>query len=160
MKIRACVNIIILIILITTGCRNNDDEEQRLTWSTDAPLSIPYRVRLQRFERGNLVRNHSFETGKIFKLDSATTSFAIDGWQQIGQNVEWTDIRNDSLYKRKEAFSGYRAVKISRQKAYETDIHGEGILSDFIKVIPGNYNLSLYVRLENIKPLRARLGTR
>ena len=53
-----------------------------------------------------------------------------------------------------------RAIKISRNTAYETDEQGEGILSDFIKVIPGNYNLSFYTRLENVFPLRARLGTK
>ena len=37
---------------------------------------------------------------------------------------------------------------------------GEGIISDFIKVIPGNYSLSMYTRMENIRPQRPRLGTR
>lgn len=159
MKFRAGAYCFIFITILLCGCRDRE-EEQRLTWSTDAPAGIPHRLRLQRFERGNLIRNHSFETGKIYKLDSATTSFAIDGWQQVGRNVEWTDIRNDSVYKPDDAFSGYRAVKISRSKANETDKQGDGILSDFIKVIPGNYSLSLYARLENVMPWRARLGTR
>jgi hypothetical protein len=34
------------------------------------------------------------------------------------------------------------------------------VLSDYIKVIPGNYLLSLYIRLENVVPQRSRLGTR
>ncbi len=84
----------------------------------------------------------------------------VDGWQQLGRHVEWVDIHSDSLYNPNEAYSGYRAIKIVRKTAYETDEQGEGILSDFIKVIPGNYNLSLYARLENIFPLKARLGTR
>jgi len=160
MKTRYCIYIIAAVLLFINGCRNNDAEEQRLTWSSDEPLSIPYRVRFQRYERTNLIRNHSFETGKVFKLDSSTTSYVIDGWQQIGQNVYWTDTRNDSLFDYNDAYSGYRAVKISRPGAYETDTQGDGILSDFIKVIPGNYKLSLYERLENVMPLKARLGTR
>jgi len=161
MRIAVYAYMIALCGLLLTGCRkSNDIEEQRLSWSTDAPLTIPYRVRWQRHERNNLVRNPSFETGKIFKLDSLTTSFAIDGWQQIGQHVQWVDIKNDSVYHYNEAYSGIRAVKIKRKRAYETDEQGEGILSDFIKVIPGNYQLSLYMRLENVKPGKSRLGTR
>ncbi len=159
MKVSTGAYIIILLTLLTTGCRKSDDKE-RLNWSTEAPLNIPYRIRLQRFEKGNLIRNHSFENGRTFKLDSATTSFSIDGWQQVGQHVEWTDTRADSVFAKDEAFSGYRAVKISRSGAKETDTQGEGILSDYIKVIPGNYSLWLYMKLENVMPLRARLGTR
>ena len=61
-------------------------------------MTIPYRTRLQRLEKGNLVRNPSFETGRTFIIDSSTTSFVIDGWQQIGQHIEWVDILTDSLY--------------------------------------------------------------
>jgi hypothetical protein len=115
---------------------------------------------MKQTEKANLVRNHSFETGKTFMLDSMKNSFAIDGWQQVGRNVEWVDVRKDSLYKSNEALSGYRAVKIVRKQAFETDEQGEGIMSDFIKVIPGNYSLSFYSRIENAFPQRARLGTR
>jgi hypothetical protein len=147
--------------LLLNGCHKNKDvEEQRYTWSTDAPLTIPYRTRLQRLGKNNLLRNFSFETGRTFTLDSSTTSFVVDGWQQVGRHVEWVDIRNDSLYKPDEVFTGNRAIKIVRKTAYEIDAQGEGILSDFIKVIPGNYSLSLYARLENVFPLKARLGTK
>jgi|WetSurSiteA1Bulk_404760.scaffolds.fasta_scaffold00012_22 hypothetical protein len=145
--------------LFTGGCkRNSNIEDQRYTWSTEAPLTIPYRARLQRFEKGNLVRNHSFETGRTFVLDNSTSSFVIDGWQQVGQHVRWVDTRSETLYHPDEAWSGYRAVKIIRDNAYETDEQGDGIMSDFIKVIPGNYILSLFVKLEDIRPVRTRLG--
>ena len=58
-----------------------------------APLTIPYRIRLQRLEKVNLVRNRSFETGRTFAIDSSRTSFVLDGWQQVGQHVEWVDKR-------------------------------------------------------------------
>ena len=161
MKSRFFAYIIVASSLFLNGCHKSKDiEEQRYTWSTDAPLTIPYRTRIQRLSKANLLRNFSFETGRTFTLDSSTTSFVVDGWQQVGQHVEWVDIRNDSLYKPDEVYSGYRAIKIIRKTAHETDAQGEGILSDFIKVIPGNYNLSLYARLENVFPLKARLGTR
>ena len=143
MKISACAYIFAISGILLNGCsKNKDIEEQRYTWSTDAPLTIPYRIRIQRLEKANLVRNCSFETGRTFALDSSTTSFVVDGWQQVGRNVEWVDKRIDSLYEPGEVYSGYRAIKIVRKIAYETDEQGEGILSDFIKVIPGNYNLS------------------
>jgi hypothetical protein len=150
---------LLLAGMLIPGChRKKDPEEQRLLWSTEAPLSIPYHTRLQRLEKKNLIRNHSFEEGRTFKLESAKTSFVIDGWQQIGQHVEWVDTRLDSLFSPDEALSGYRAVKITRRHANETDEQGEGILSDFIKVIPGNYSLSFYTRLKNIRTVKGRLG--
>jgi hypothetical protein len=159
MKFRSLLYLLAVLLLFIEGCRKNSDiEEQRYLWSTEAPLTIPYRVRIQRFEKGNLLRNPSFETGRLYKLDSLKTTFAIDGWQQTGENVHWVDTQKDSLFSADEAFSGYRAVKIERTSAMETDLQGEGILSDYIKVIPGNYSLSLYARLQHIVPNRSRLG--
>jgi hypothetical protein len=159
---KRCFNVYIIAVfcLLLNGCHKSKDVDERYLWSTDAPLTIPYRIRLQRLEKLNLIRNPSFETGRSFTIDSSTTSFVVDGWQQVGRHVEWVDKRADSLYSPDEVFAGYRAIKIVRKTAYETDDQGEGILSDFIKVIPGNYDLFLYTRLEHVFPLRARLGTR
>ena len=140
-----------------TGCKK-DPDEQRLSWSTEAPLSIPYRQRIQRLEKKNLLRNCSFETGKILKVDSLKSSFVIDGWHQIGEHVEWVDTKNEDLYNKNEAFSGYRSIKITRHQANETDKQGEGVLSEFIKVIPGNYSFSFFTRLEKVMPVKSRLG--
>ena len=116
MKSRFFAYIIVASSLFLNGCHKSKDiEEQRYTWSTDAPLTIPYRTRIQRLGKANLLRNFSFETGRTFTLDSSTTSFVVDGWQQVGQHVEWVDIRNDSLYKPDEVYSGYRAIKIIRK---------------------------------------------
>jgi len=150
---------LVLTGIFFTGCRK-DPDEQRLSWSTEAPLSIPYRQRIQRLEKKNMLRNTSFETGRIFKLDSLKTSFVMDGWHQLGEHVEWVDTRKENVYKKSEALSGYRAVKIVRHHANETDQQGEGVVSEFIKVIPGNYSLSFYTRLENVKPVNSRLGVR
>jgi hypothetical protein len=159
MRSLSFISFIFVAGLVLSGCnRKKDPEEQRLSWSTESPLSIPYRVRLQRLEKKNLLRNPSFETGRTFRLDSTKTSFVIDAWQQVGQHVAWVDTRQDSIFLKNEAFSGFRSVKITRNQAYETDIQGEGIMSEFIKVIPGNYHLSFYTRLENILPVKGRLG--
>ncbi len=147
--------------LMVTGCKKQRDvEETRYTWSSEAPLTVPYRIRLQRFEKANLIRNHSFETGRTFDLESSTNSFVIDGWQQVGQHVQWVDTRLESRYKPEEVFSGCRSVKIVRETAYETDVQGDGIISDFIKVIPGNYTLSCYMKLEQVYPATSRWGMR
>jgi hypothetical protein len=156
-------SIIFILLLLTgtifTGCKK-DPDEQRLSWSTEAPLSIPYRQRIQRLEKKNLLRNCSFETGKILKVDSLKTSFVIDGWHQTGEHVEWVDTRNEKLYRKNEAFNGYRSIKVVRHRANETDKQGEGVLSEFIKVIPGNYSFSFYARLEKVMPVKSRLGIR
>lgn len=156
-------SLIFISLLLTgiffTGCKK-DPDEQRLSWSTEAPLSIPYRLRLQRLEKKNLLRNCSFETGKILKVDSLKTSFVIDGWHQTGEHVEWVDTRNEDIYGKNEAFNGYRSIKIVRLHANETDEQGEGVLSEFIKVIPGNYSFSFYSRLEKVMPVKSRLGIR
>ncbi len=148
-----------LIGIFFAGCKK-DPDEQRLSWSAEAPLSIPYRQRIQRLEKNNLLRNCSFETGKILKVDSLKTSFVIDGWHQSGDHVEWVDTRNEKLYKKGEAFTGFRSIKIQRPHARETDQQGVGVLSEFIKVIPGNYSFSFYTRLENVMPVKSRLGIR
>jgi hypothetical protein len=161
MSVRFFIYLILVAgCVMVTGCKKHRDEETRYTWSTEAPLTVPYRIRLQRFEKANLIRNHSFETGRTFDLESSTTSFVIDGWQQVGQHVQWVDTRLDSLYKPDEAFSGPRSVKIVRKTAYETDEQGDGIISDFIKVIPGNYTFSCYMKLEQVYPAKSRWGIR
>jgi len=160
MKFLSKIFLLISAVVLIFACRRNDTDSQRLSWYTEDPGSIPYRIRLQRYERPNLLRNESFETGRTFAVDSNRSSFVIDGWQQSGDGVQWVDISNDSTYKHDEVFTGSRSVKITRNKAYETDTRGEGITSEFVRVIPGNYNLTFYTRLQNIQPNRARLGTR
>ncbi|MBN2481654.1 MAG: hypothetical protein JXB19_07940 [Bacteroidales bacterium] len=155
------ISLIMIFVLIFNGCeRRNDIERQRLSWVTEDPLTIPYRTRFQRYERPNLLRNGSFETGRTFSIDSGRTSFVVDGWQQSGEHIEWVDINKDSIYGTEEVFTGERSIKIFRNKAYETDHQGEGIISEFIRVIPGNYDFSFYTRLNDIRPNRSRLGTR
>jgi hypothetical protein len=160
MKVRICAYLIALSGLMLNGCNNSREKEERYTWSTDEPLTIPFKTRVQRLEKGNLVRNYSFETGKIFKVDSSHSSFSLDGWQQIGQHVQWVDVQQDSVYQPDERYSGNCAVKIVRNLAPETDEQGTGVQSDFIKIIPGNYQFSFYARLEKVLPQKHRLGTK
>jgi hypothetical protein len=147
-------------VLCSTCSKKPVPAQTTINWVSQDPLSIPYRIRLQKFEKGNLVRNSSFESGKNLIVDSTGVTYRIDGWQKIGNQVFWVNVELDSIYDIDEASDSIRAVKIHRTVANETDDPGEGIMSDFIKVIPGNYDLSFHIRLNNVSPNRGRLGTR
>ncbi|MFO7658672.1 MAG: beta-N-acetylglucosaminidase domain-containing protein [Bacteroidales bacterium] len=152
---------IVFFSIISVSCHHRPKPVPvQVNWLSDDPLTMPYRVRKQKLDKGNLVWNSSFEKGKSIIVDTSGVTFRIDGWQKIGNRVEWVNIATDSVYGKDEAYDSLRAVKIHRQHANETDDPGEGVISDFIKVIPGNYQFTFYIRLENIVPNRSRLGTR
>lgn len=157
MKLRICVYIIALISLIFHGCGKSSDKEEQ-SWLTEEPLTIPYKTRLQRYEKGNLVRNYSLEHGKIYKIDSLHASFSLDGWQLIGNAITWVDLSNRALFRSDEVYAGYRSIKIVRTAASQTDMQGSGIQSDFIKIIPGNYRFSFAARVENVLPQNPGVG--
>ena len=82
---------IICSILILNACSTIEKTQKTFRpspWSTSDPSSIPYDTRLEQFEKGNLVINPSFETGKIKASDPVNT-FILEGWEKVGQNVEW-----------------------------------------------------------------------
>ncbi|MFW5699336.1 MAG: glycoside hydrolase family 20 zincin-like fold domain-containing protein [Bacteroidota bacterium] len=139
---------------------NNRHENLQVKWSSRNAYNIPYRLRLQKFEDGNLVQNNGFESGKYYEFNTKSRPFDILNWKKTSDFVEWVDIQNGAVYDSSEVHSGTHAVKIIKPLADETEEKGEGIMSEFIRVIPGKYHLSLYVRLENIKSAKARLGTR
>lgn len=148
-------------MILCLGCTPTDKEQVYERWTSSDPLSVSYKARYQKHILGNLVYNPSFEEGKIKQLDSLTQSLILVGWDVIGKNVVW--IKSDSAVntsKKNEVHSGTHSIKIHRDKANETDKEGEGVLSDYIKVIPGNYHFSLYVNLKNIKNPKSRLGTK
>ncbi|MCK4853042.1 MAG: beta-N-acetylglucosaminidase domain-containing protein [Bacteroidales bacterium] len=119
-------------------------------WSRLDPASIPLRHRMIQANRGNLVKNPSFEHGRIINIDSNTVSNNITGWTWIGSNVDWVA----------EVHSGVYAVKIQRKSADETMGQGEGVISDFIRIIPGNYEFTFWIRLQDIHSYQERRGTR
>jgi hypothetical protein len=123
-------------------------------WSSLEPLSIPYEVRLTQFEKGNLVANPSFEE----TVSAAGDADKTQHWITVGRSVEWVDAASDD-YALEEVADGRHAVKIVRRSAGELD-EAEGIISDFIPVIPGNYDFFYDVKLKNITGHKARLGFR
>jgi hypothetical protein len=102
--------------------------------------------------KGNLAPNPSFELKA--PRDSA---LSIEGWATAGNRVEWMD--RESGAAEDEVRHGRRAVKIHRRTAGELD-EAEGVLSDFIPVIPGHYDLTYDVRLKHVDGYRSRWGGR
>ncbi len=63
-------------------------------------------------------------------------------------------------FSHRDVFKGHRAIKINRKEVNETDDMGVGVISDYIKVIPGNYSLEYYIKLKNIHSHKKRFGSR
>ncbi|NBC83625.1 MAG: hypothetical protein GVY19_09605 [Bacteroidetes bacterium] len=149
-----------VLFVFTSSCKKSENPQvENPLWSSTDPFTIPTKNRVQKFLRGNMVENPSFEQGKRFPIDTAS-HFYVDNWQKVGDQVQWVDITKDSIYKANEASHEKRAIKISRTSADETVKTGEGVLSNYIKVIPGNYRLTFDLKLQNIKPYSSRLGTK
>jgi len=125
------------------------------TWSSSEPLSIPYDIRLNQFEKDNLVANPSFEAGHDIGVTTGDLN-RINGWEMVGGNVRWVD-HESADFNAEDVNSGRRAVKILRKKANELD-EAEGVISDYIAVIPGNYYFSYHIKLKNITNNKSRLG--
>ena len=121
-------------------------------WSSLNPLGIPYEIRMHQFNKGNLAPNASFE-----RNDPAAGALTVEGWEQTGDRVEWVDRASGAAAE--EVHHGLRAVKIQRDTAGELDL-AEGVLSDFIAVIPGNYEFTYDVRLKQVDGNRRRWGAR
>ncbi|MDY6799793.1 MAG: beta-N-acetylglucosaminidase domain-containing protein [Bacteroidota bacterium] len=152
--------VFILIVTLFFSCKRKDKVIlNQAAWSSKDPIAIPFVQRNNQKSAENLVFNPSFEIGKIYYEKNNIKSFDVTGWKKIGENVHWVDTEINS-YADDEVFDGTHAIKIFRSKTDETEDLGVGIISDYIKVIPGNYSLSLYLKLENICPNRARLGTK
>jgi hypothetical protein len=141
-----------LFLLFLGACRSdNKIVNIQAHWSSYDPKSIPLNIRQKEEEKGNLIINPSFEEGRFYRIDTLKLSFNLSGWKKTGENVFWTDIRKEGEFNHDEASNGNHAIKIVRRNADETDIQGEGIFSDYIKVIPGNYKLSMDLKLKNIE---------
>ena len=125
-------------------------------WSSSDPLGIPYEMRLQQLESGNLVGNPSFEQRGSWA--GTTDPYDMpDGWEKVGRQVEWIDARSGSSPD--EVHHGRRAIKIHRTRTGELD-EAEGIISGFIPVIAGNYDFTYAIRLMQVAGHRHRWGSR
>jgi hypothetical protein len=150
---------IVLIVILLSGCKKDDQSRLQTSWSAKDPIAIPFNNRNHEKVLGNIAPNPSFETGKIYYQENGIKTFDINGWKITGDKVEWINATINETDSN-EIYDGIHAVKITREVADETERVGTGILSDFIKVIPGNYSLKLNLKLENLIPNQMRLGTK
>jgi hypothetical protein len=150
-KTNSFLLLIILLSGIFSSCKTGPDES---SWTSMDPLSIPLKIRQSEYNKGNLVRNPSFEQVKIGENDSLIHHFSLSNWEVVGKDVQLTDITRKNIYDSTEAFGGIHAVKIVRtdQDVKEINNPSEGVLSDFIEVIPANYDFYFDIRLEKIIP--------
>ncbi len=145
------ITIIIVIFFFFSHCVEDDPAlPSTAGWTSLDPTSIPLRQRILQANRGNLARNPSFEQGRIINIDSNTVSNNIAGWTWVGNNVDWVP----------DAHTGRYAIEIQRESADETMEQGEGVISDFIRIIPGNYEFTFWIRLQDIHSYQERRGTR
>ncbi len=155
------ITIIIVMLFSFNRCVEDDNNlPSTAGWTSQDPTSIPLRQRMIQANRGNLVKNPSFEQGRIINIDSSTVSNNILGWKWVGSNVFWATRESSPANGPEEVHSGVYAVKIQRQSADETMNQGEGIISDFIRIIPGNYEFTFWIRLRDIHSYQERRGTR
>ena len=148
----------LLVIAWGVSCRKEDKATiNKAAWSSRDPFNIPLKRRQSEENEGNKVLNPSFERGRFF--NDRLNTFELIGWTEVGNATDWTDIRKDEFHSN-EAINGNHAIRITRKRVDEVVNEGSGMLSDFIKVIPGNYRLSYSVRLKNLSPYKERLGTR
>ena len=152
--------IFLVCLTLLSGCSAVDRRLKKVgpaAWSGSNPSSIPYEKRLQQYNQGNLVPNPSFEEGRVVAGNPMET-FMLKGWQQVGRDVGWINQQADADAAQ-EVGSGRHAVEIVRKIAGELD-EAEGIISDYIAVIPGNYYFTYKVRLNHIASHKYRLGVR
>jgi hypothetical protein len=145
------ITMTLIMLFSLNRCVEDDSSLPPTTgWSSLDPTAIPIRHRLVQANRGNLVKNPSFEQGRIINIDSNTVSNNIASWKWVGTHVDWVS----------DAHTGAYAIKIQRENADETMSQGEGIISDFIRIIPGNYAFTFWIRLRDIHSYQERRGTR
>ena len=90
-------------------------------------------------DRGNLIRNPSFEFGRSIDVDNTVHSSNITAWTMMGENVTWV-FDSTSEQTADEVRSGSHSIRIHRDHTEPFDRKGAGVISDFIRVIPGNYD--------------------
>jgi hypothetical protein len=155
------ITIIIVMLCSVNSCVEDDSNlPSTAGWSSLDPASIPLRQRMIQINRGNLVKNPSFEEGRIINVTSNTVSNNISGWTWIGNNVHWVAGVDSSDHNPAEVHTGISSIKIQRESADETVGQGEGVISDFIRIIPGNYAFTFWIRLQDIHSYQERRGTR
>jgi hypothetical protein len=148
LKMKSILVSLICSCMLLSACTAIEKYPQKFEdsgWSSSDPLSIPFNIRQSQFKAGNLVANFSFEEGR--RTDN--NNFDLDGWQPIGSGVSWVRQKTGSRAAR-EINTGQYAVKILRTAAQAAD-EAAGVISDYLPVIPGNYDFTFHIRLKDVR---------
>jgi hypothetical protein len=141
-----------------TGCiQESEPPVNKAIEGSNEVLNIPVKRRWKEYNEGNKVFNPSFEQGRVF--DNNFHTFEINRWSKIGNTIAWVDI-GEKEFSKSEVSSGKHAAKIMNKSRFETGEDKTGILSDYIKVLNGNYRLSFDIKLKNVCSYNSRLGSR
>ena len=144
-------------VLLTNCMQESKPPTNKVIKGSDEVLNIPLKKRWKEYHEGNKVFNPSFENGRVLNKNFQT--FEINRWNKEGEKIVWVDTE-DSGYNNSDVTSGNRSVKIHNNNNDETGDDRAGILSDYIKVISGNYNLSFDLKLKNVHPYNSRFGSK
>lgn len=149
------ITILAFLLITSVSCQylhpgSFKGPEDTKDWSSNDPLSMPLSVRLLEFNKGNMAPNPSFEKGRLNSVDP-DNPYYIEHWEALGTDVMWVNTTSPG-YGPDEVSHGIHAIKVSRDTASELD-EPEGIISDFIPVIPGNYRFFFDVKLKRIRPV-------
>lgn len=147
-------NFFLFIIFLSLTLCSSEYSAAQTYYSGINPLSNSLKIRNLYYYKGNLVPNSSFEKAEILKNDSLILNFKLANWKVIGNNVQLTDVKRSNLYDSGDVFQGKHSIKIVRKFKDVKEINNapDGILSDYIEVIPANYDFYFDIRLEKIIP--------
>ena len=148
----------LLLPVYFIGCMEKSKPPARkVIKGSNEVLNIPLKKRWKEYHEENKVFNPSFETGRVLNKNFQT--FEINHWNKEGEKIVWVDTK-ESVYNNSDVSTGSRSVKIHNNNNDETGDERVGILSDYIKVISGNYNLSFDLKLKNVHPYNSRFGSK
>lgn len=148
---------VLVSIVAISSCRHDDTvTENELTWQSDNPFLIPFEVRMEQYNRGNMAVNGSFEEGRVF-TEVDKQSFDIQYWNKSGDNLQWVKETNDSIAQLSVAH-GRAAIHFVNNKRDEYKVEENSIISDFIRVLPGNYSLDFMLKVNYLHANKSRLG--
>jgi hypothetical protein len=147
------------VITTFSGCKFwKKDHQVDDRWVHRLPYALSYKFRKQKLDRGNLIIDYSFEQSRQVLHDTGNKSYFLKGWDKTGAEVELIDLTTDSLADKNDVFHGKKSIKIHRRITDETDRMGYGISSDYIKIIPGEYTFSCYMKMKDIVNPEIRVG--
>lgn len=154
-NVRFSLSAIVVIFLNLAGFGLDRYDPTDSIRSSTNPVNIPLEIRQAEFKRGNIAPNPSFENLIADDVsDSQNKSVNPKDWTIVGENVGVVNVSKIDGSDNNETSSRMHAIKIVRTYKDVKEIGDpvEGVISDFIDVIPANYDFYFDIRLERVIP--------